>query len=37
MPSNSKIKTPPQGFDSISGLTGGSKVYIVYANKKAYP
>ena len=37
MAPDKNIKTPPQGYDSISGFTGGSKVYIVYANKKAYP
>ena len=28
---------PPPGFDSVSGNTRGSDVYIIYANKKAYP
>ena len=37
LPSNGKIVEPPNGYDSISGTTGGSKVFIVYANKKAYP
>lgn len=37
------IKMPPMkpdGFaryDSVQGFTGGSDVYMVYANKKAYP
>lgn len=35
--SNPKIVAPSPGHDSISGTTGGSKVFIVYANKKAYP
>jgi hypothetical protein len=37
LPSDKKIVEPPQGHDSISGFTNGSKVFIVYANKKAYP
>jgi hypothetical protein len=35
--SDQNIKHPPPDYDSISGDTNGSKVYIVYANKKAYP
>ena len=28
---------PPQNKDSVKGFTNGSNVYVVYANKKAYP
>lgn len=37
---NSKTKlykSAPLGFDSVKGITGGSDVYIVYANVKTYP
>ena len=27
----------PQRYDSVKGHTGGSDVYMVYANRKAYP
>ena len=37
LPNDQNIKEPPKGYDSISGFTNGSKVFIVYANKKAYP
>eukprot|EP00347_Sterkiella_histriomuscorum_P004024 403362037 len=45
LPNNSEIKMPPlvpgdpQGryHDSIQGNTGGSDVFMIYANKKAYP
>ena len=37
LPSDQNIKEPLKGYDSISGFTNGSKVFIVYANKKAYP
>jgi hypothetical protein len=40
LPNNVNIFEPPKGYDSISGTTQGyisSKVFIVYANKKAYP
>ena len=38
-----RLTMPPQKpgesvrFDTVSGTTGGSKVYIVYANGRAYP
>jgi hypothetical protein len=37
-----KIKEPPmkdgvRRYDSVTGNTGGSEVYMVYANIKAYP
>eukprot|EP00347_Sterkiella_histriomuscorum_P006231 403353563 len=42
LPSDKQIKMPPvdaQGkyYDSIQGHTGGSDVFMIYANKKAYP
>ena len=43
LPSDTTIKHPPSNektrrrFDTISGDTGGSKVYIVYENGRAYP
>jgi len=43
MSGNSNLKAPPQRpgsnqlYDSVSGHTGGSKVYIVYKNVKTYP
>lgn len=47
-PSNSNLRKPPVlrpatagvpslDYDSVSGQTGGSKVYIIYENGKAYP
>ena len=48
-PSNSTLRMPPEKpskttsmfgverYDSVSGTTGGSKVYIIYDNLKAYP
>ena len=48
-PSNSSLRMPPEKqskttsmfgverYDSVSGTTGGSKVYIIYDNLKAYP
>ena len=35
--SNQNIVEPPANYDSISGFSNGSNIYIVYANKKAYP
>ena len=32
-----KMIEPPQNKDSVKGSTNGSDVYVVYANKKAYP
>jgi hypothetical protein len=44
LPSNSQIKMPPllEGsekvrYDSVKGNTNGSDVFMIYANKKAYP
>ena len=31
------IEGENERYDSVSGETGGSNVYIVYANKKVYP
>ena len=48
-PSNPSLRMPPEKsskttslfgverYDSVSGYTGGSKVYIIYDNLKAYP
>jgi hypothetical protein len=36
-PNRTKIVDPATGFDSVKGNTNGSDIYIVYANKKAYP
>lgn len=35
--SNNNIVEPSVGYDSVTGTTNGSKVFIIYANKKAYP
>jgi hypothetical protein len=32
-----KLVVPKDGKDSVKGFTGGSEIYIVYANKKVYP
>ena len=32
-----EIIKPPDNKDSVKGFTNGSNVYIVYANKQAYP
>lgn len=37
MPNNSNLIKPPDGFDTVTGETGGSVVYIVYENGRAYP
>ena len=44
LPSNSGLKIPPDKpapakgrFDTVTGTTKGSKVYIVYENGRAYP
>ena len=41
---NAQIKMPPvmendssKLYDSVQGQTGGSDVFMIYANKKAYP
>jgi len=34
---NSSTIKPPDGYDSVSGITQGSKVYMVYENGRAYP
>ena len=48
-PSDRSLRMPPQRtaksggligierYDSVTGTTGGSKVYIIYDNHKAYP
>ena len=35
--SNSSLLGPSDGYDSVQGHTGNSDVFMVYANKKAYP
>ena len=41
--SDNSLRKPPrnprsnQSYDSVMGHTGGSNVYIIYDNKKAYP
>ena len=44
MPNNPSLKMPPmiegkssEYYDSVNGTTGGSNVYMIYTNKKAYP
>jgi len=48
MPNDSSLKKPPskqtvsglgftENYDSVSGETGGSKVYMIYENGRAYP
>jgi hypothetical protein len=43
MPNDSSLRFPPQKpgcrmrYDTVTGETGGSKVYIVYENGRAYP
>ena len=43
IPSDSKLRFPPTKpglrtrFDTVTGYTNGSKVYIVYENGRAYP
>ena len=40
LPSDKKLKGPSADFDSVQGFTGpksSAEVFIVYANKKAYP
>ena len=41
---DSTLKMPPliegmnnERYDSVNGETGGSQVYMIYTNKKAYP
>ena len=41
---NGKIKEPPlmeddpsKHYDSVQGTTGGSDVFMIYQNKRAYP
>lgn len=36
-PERKKLIQPPNNRDSVKGNTNGSDIYIVYANKKAYP
>lgn len=44
-PSDGSLRRPPKKnegssglrYNSVSGVTGGSKVYIVYENRVAYP
>ena len=40
LPSNGSLTSPPPDsvrYDTVTGTTGGSKVYIVYENGRAYP
>ena len=44
MPNDSSLKMPPliegkldERYDSVNGSTGGSDVFMIYTNKKAYP
>ena len=44
LPPNGTLKMPPDKpdagglrYDTVIGSTGGSKVYIVYENARAYP
>lgn len=43
MPNDASLKLPPQKpqsdvrFDTVTGVTHGSKVFIVYENGRAYP
>jgi uncharacterized membrane protein YgcG len=37
MPSNSSIRAPPDGFDSVQGTTQGSRVHMLYNLCLAYP
>jgi hypothetical protein len=42
LPSNNSLRFPPKKpgggiYDTVTGTTGGSKVYIVYENGRAYP
>ena len=37
MPSNSSIRAPPDGFDSVQGTTQGSRVHMLYNLGLAYP
>ena len=36
-PNRGSLKRPPNNKDSVKGNTNGSDVYIIYANKQAYP
>jgi len=36
-PPNPSLVKPPEGFDSVSGNTNGSDIYMVYENGRAYP
>ena len=44
MPNDTSLKMPPliegksdQRYASVNGNTGGSDVFMIYTNKKAYP
>ena len=32
-----KFRAAPEGYDSVKGHTMDTDIFIVYANKKAYP
>jgi len=37
MPPKKDLIKPPDNYDSVSGDTSGSKVYMVYENGRGYP
>jgi len=37
MASNSNLRVPPDGYDSVKGKTLDTDVYMVYQNDKTYP
>lgn len=37
MASDSSLRVPPDGYDSVKGITPVSEVYMVYHNERTYP
>jgi hypothetical protein len=37
MAQDSSLRVPPDGFDSVKGITAGSEVYMIYHNERTYP
>ena len=37
MASDSSLRVPPDGYDSVKGITPVSQVYMVYHNERTYP
>ena len=37
MASDRSLRVPPNGFDSVKGITKNTEVYMVYQNDKTYP